>query len=922
MGILKNGTSVYDIKDWMVSTISPKYFDEVKNLTELNVGLYGYITEILSNTVKDGYFAIGSLFKEMFPTCAEIPKSIYDHAILFQLSNVFANASKVPFTILLSEEAVINASEVDSDFLYFDIDSGAEFSINNLTFMLDYDVRVFSKKTTTGYIHSAQYKMDKTNVISDLNNPFIRTSIYLNENKKRYILLEVKLHQVSKKTISDTIISNDKINVVTLQYTFSGQLANFDIFYKSPTDRSYTQLKKLLANTNKVTDPFCFYQLIDDNKLQIDFSNDDRFFIPEYGSDVVVELYTTEGSNGNFDVYEGSDVKVVGKSDKYPSNKGIIFMGTVTGAATGGSDRKSIEELREDTIKAWATYKSFTTTNDLNLYFDQITSSLKTKIIFMKKRDDAFERLYSAFILFKNADGDVIPTNTLDTRIYTKDISTYIEQTHRSVIPAGKLYKYITDTSGTYAIAVDDLKYTDDLDEYEKDDSFLYVNPFLTIVCTNPLNVGFYLNSINSSLEMTHREINSSSFLQFLVNTLEIKRDALAGEDEYTLTTRLGPSTYLDKQAFTLIRTDTRVKDTDRVFTNKYKEGEWNYIDNGNLRVVLEFLDKKDQRKFYVMMYLVGFDDEDYIFQAKIKTNDYISTNQEFQIISGHRSKDDFSENPDPELIPVKNCHINLYTLYQFPDTTTKQNHKFSNFKELELFTLTNMYSLAEDTPAVFIQPVKEIRSYIEYAMKESNGRYGFRLESIPYVKANYLKMDGVKDAFFDSFNYIYDYIQSALNLLTNNFSIDIKFFNTYGYSNHYYIVDGSNTHIDRINISIYFDVRYNITSNTDSLTQQIKEYIKEYIETEQISLVSSPSFYVSNLISACKEKFSGLKFMIFKGINSYGPDIQALESDVNESNIIQGIVKTSDVIPEYLNIDQKISGTSRTPQIFINVLS
>ena len=922
MGILKNGTSVYDIKEWMVDNIAPKYFDDIKNLNELNVGLYGYVTEVLSNTIKDGYFSISSLFKEMFPTCAEIPKSIYDHAIIFQLSNIFANPAKVPFTILIAEDSVVNASESDSDYLYFDIDSNMEFTINGITFMLDYDIRIFTKVSTTGYIHSAQYIMDRDNVISDLKNPFIRSSIYLNENNKRYICLEVKLHQVTKKTITDTIISNDKINVVSLEYSFSGQLANFDIFYKAPGESNYIQLKKMLANTNKISDPFCFYKLNDEGKLQIDFSNDDRFFMPEYGSDIIVDLYSTDGSGGNFDTYEGTDVRVSGRSDKYSSNRGIVFMGTVSGASDGGSDRKTIEGLREDTIKAWSTVKSFTTTNDLNLYFDQITSSLKTKIVFMKKRDDAFERLYSAFILFKDSDGNVVPTNTLDTRIYSKDISTYMTQTHRCVIPAGKIYKYITDTSGTYSIVADDINYNDDLDEYEDSDSFLYVNPFLTVVCTNPMGVGFYLNSVNSTLQMAHRNIDSKSFLQFTVNTLHIQRDALAGEDEYTITARLGPSTYLDKQAFTLIRTDTRVKETDRVFTNKYKEGEWNYIDNGNLKAVLEFLDKNDQKKFYVMMYLVGFDDDDYIFEAKIKTNDYISSNQEFQIISGHKSVVDFQDDPNPELIPVTDCHINLYTFYQYPDTTSKQKHQFSNFEELELFTLTNMYSLAEDTPATFIQPVQEIRSYVEYAMKESNGKYGFRLESIPYIKANYLKIDGAKKAFFDNFNYIYSYIKSAIDYLTNNFSIDIKFFNTYGYSEHYFIANGSNTHIDRINISITFDVRYNVTVNEEDLTQQLKDYIKEYTETEQISLVSSPSFYVSNLIAACKEKFSGLKYMIFKGINTYGPDIQALESDVNEANIIQGVIETSKVIPEYLNIDQKIENGVRTPQIVINILS
>jgi hypothetical protein len=87
------------------------------------------------------------------------------------------------------------------------------------------------------------------------------------------------------------------------------------------------------------------------------------------------------------------------------------------------------------------------------------------------------------------------------------------------------------------------------------------------------------------------------------------------------------------------------------------------------------------------------------------------------------------------------------------------------------------------------------------------------------------------------------------------------------------------------------------------------------------ITLASSPSFYISTLIAEAKEKFPGLKYLVFKGINEYGASIQALESEVNESNIIQGVIETSKVVPEYLNIDQIIKDGSRTPQIFINVI-
>ena len=92
-------------------------------------------------------------------------------------------------------------------------------------------------------------------------------------------------------------------------------------------------------------------------------------------SEIYIQLYTTKGKEGNFNTYDGTNIEIIGKSDKYPNNRGMIFMGTVTGAATGGYNRKEIEELRNEVVKAYSTIKSFTTTNDLQIYFNNNPSS-------------------------------------------------------------------------------------------------------------------------------------------------------------------------------------------------------------------------------------------------------------------------------------------------------------------------------------------------------------------------------------------------------------------------------------------------------------------------------------------------------------------------------------------------------------------
>jgi hypothetical protein len=97
MATVVNGTSRYDLKDFFMSQIAPKYF-EMDKVSDLNVGLFGYINDSLSEVTNDTYFTVASLYKETFPQLAELNESIYDHALIYQLSNVFATPSAVNFT--------------------------------------------------------------------------------------------------------------------------------------------------------------------------------------------------------------------------------------------------------------------------------------------------------------------------------------------------------------------------------------------------------------------------------------------------------------------------------------------------------------------------------------------------------------------------------------------------------------------------------------------------------------------------------------------------------------------------------------------------------------------------------------------------------------------------------------------------------
>jgi hypothetical protein len=118
--------------------------------------------------------------------------------------------------------------------------------------------------------------------------------------------------------------------------------------------------------------------------------------------------------------------------------------------------------------------------------------------------------------------------------------------------------------------------------------------------------------------------------------------------------------------------------------------------------------------------------------------------------------------------------------------------------------------------------------------------------------------------------------------------------------------------------MSLNIDVKCEVAANEEAQNQELIEFTKKFIEDVDINNQTSPNFYFSSLIHAAKEKFSKLKYMVIQGINDYSAEIQVLESDVNESNIIQGVIETSDVVPEFLNIEMIIKEGIQTPQIHI----
>jgi hypothetical protein len=188
-------------------------------------------------------------------------------------------------------------------------------------------------------------------------------------------------------------------------------------------------------------------------------------------------------------------------------------------------------------------------------------------------------------------------------------------------------------------------------------------------------------------------------------------------------------------------------------------------------------------------------------------------------------------------------------------------------------------------------------------------------------VKANYLKNSTRFSEFLTNFNTVYSYLSADIDKLTNNFSIDLKFYNTYGPSKNY-VVGESATSLDKVNLTLKFAIKAYYATDTDTLISDIKEYILSDIRTD-FDTTGNNALYISNLIRKLEVKFaSKIEYIIFKGINNYDLSVQKLDPKVTSDNITTYYSSMESYVPEYVNPNYKISGTTMAPQIEITLES
>lgn len=868
-------SDIYSIKQTAMDKLGPKYFEDV-SLSGLNVGELGFVLEQIGNITEDAFNTSAILINESFPNKAIIPESIYSHAANFQLDNTFTSCAKCSFVMLLQQSEILEHGVTIDNRTSFYIDKRTIFSVEDIPFTLDYDIRidVLRKRLSgseTDYNFSAQYVIDMDNSISDINDPYLK----IRKTPNGLVILQFTAHQVERSEIVDNIISNTKINYPVLDFEFSDCLAGFDIFYKSPSSKTYTQLEKRVKFSLPVKRPFCYYKLKNDNTVEITFSSRDGYFQPDFNSEIKIIMYTTKGKAGNFESYSGSNIEIQTNSETYEYNQSITMALKTVSDSQGGNERLSLEALQALTVESYSTANEISTENDIMTYFYNYKYRYGNEILVIKRRDDVTERLFSSFILLKN-DDYIYPTNTLHLDITDTEFDS-VENNNRYTLQPGHVFVYKDGSIDTLQLIPDVMAYeTEKVKELMKENLFVYTNPFLISMTKSPNLVGLYKTIANQTSLLNFMSANSSSFVQFITSKTVLTR-GLDSNDVYDLSLSIIPSSTL----------------TD------YIKNLNTYTDN-DVRIVAGFVGNDSQEVAYMELYPTSIDPDDntnVTFSTKIKTNDAITSNNQFPILNAYKVNTDM----DYPHIPISDVTVNIYILYN--DGNATEPNKFAEiFDGIGNYTITNVYSTKND-PLSFIEPMNMMRSTVTFSNIGTIDEpiLNANISLLPMVKADIISDVVSFNTFIDRLTSNYNYLEECLPVLRNNTHLDLKFYNTYGKSNNYYIGDNEEL-VDRVNISISFKVSIIDGADENDVKTNLQTFIKETIEN--INSSGNNDLYISNLIRQIESNFATIHHLRFLGINDYNTDYQTISIKETDLNNLSKKERRN-YVPEMLVVDR-----------------
>lgn len=865
-------TDIYRINEF-IDSIKTRYIDIPEDT--LLLGVYGYLSAVLSNLMENTTIMASEYSNEAIPTRAKYERNIIAHALALGINNINATPAQIDMLIGLPEEALIanmtnNEFTLDKEFI-FQIGEREQYP-----FLLDYDIIIRRNRLPNGsYVYTARYDIDGKNKLAELQNPYLPAMGALNVSGDRLIALNTTLRQLTHTQIYKKIVVNNPLETKVLNFSFEDQLA---YFYVDVVEDGVTHyLEPVYDGLYDYDDSreYINYMYLDEKNIRLRFNRDS--YQPRENAEVTIHIYTTLGSTANFTTTDYEDVMTL-NSNRFPYTGMWTLIQAITDSHYG-SDKYNIDQLKQIIPQEALSRGSISTYTDLSAAFNRLQIENESCRLYLLRRvHNQIERIYFTYLLMKEGD-NVIPTNTINASI-SKGMFSTASKDNYSMLP-GSIFYVDPDSGDTKGITSAEDDEITRMDE----SSFLYMCPYLTVLNKSPFYISYYVTFMNYTRNLYFEFINEDSLLQFVALNFYVHRDYFTDPDTYKIELKCTQNINSD---FQLVTYDDE-GNVDECNLDIYAVLYTTNTDDG---AITPYRYLKSTLKEY------NEQDSTYTMEFKFKTNDVISKYDTYMTITSGMYTINGTSESTASVLPT------MYIKFFFCAKLDREYGRYygdnltDNFDEivpgLDGYTLTNVYNAGDLGIDIFYDYSDIQTSYIELN-KDTSGALSYYIYKMPVVRYTWLNTEERLRYLFSAIDLRRRYIQSVLFLLEDSFGIDYKFFNTYGPSLMYNIQNEEN--IDRINLSLKFEIKFQMESDKVVLSQ-ITSSIKEYIEDiNNISDLHMPNLitYITNIY---REHIVYIKFI---ALNNYDSLYQSIYKNPEMTD--DYFVETQ-TVPEFINVN------------------
>ena len=617
---------IYGVNNY-VNKVKKEFITGVNEDT-LMLGIFGYTGQIFSDMFQNSIIMASEFSNESIATKAKFEKNIIAHALGLGITDINAIPAQMEVFLTFVEDDIVNwanartAAGVDLPW-EFTFDKDNQIFFGDYEFHTDFDIVLRKVEVTTQgpdkrFAYTAQYKQDDFDrgnpVAKDINNPYLPPPIKMNYKGMDVILVKTTIRQVEKYIKSTKVLSDNDVSSKTITFTFEGNLAAFslDVTEGSETYHMVPVYEGLNIDTGG--ELYFWYTFLDSDTIRIKFDRNSR--IPAVNADVQINLQTTQGSKGNFTFYGENYPEFSFESEKYSYSNIMCQIRPIDGNAMYGTDKKTIEELKQIIPREALSRGSITNLTDLENFFNA-TNNDYSKLYFYKLRDNCLQRLYSSFMIMRN-DLNIVPTNTINMVVSPNDLQTEADS-GKLILKQGRTI--ILKPGEEEARLLREGESLPEEDGTLYDGSFAYYLPYDLIINRSPIYGMYFMTTMHATKHLDFQYINENCIYQYIATKMYLDRNCLEDHNTYIMTLECEQN--ITPQSGDL--PDSPI----------YVDEEGNTVCNVNAYII--FYDEDNIPLRYAKAEIVDIELESGVikFQFKFTTEDYIDNENRIRIDTG-----------------------------------------------------------------------------------------------------------------------------------------------------------------------------------------------------------------------------------------------------------------------------------------------